>query len=573
LQLKATFDKKNEYAVRDIREGYLDLVSNDWAQINGDRVLYGQRRRIMNYIKYDVGLFEDEKTVAVDEWVTRDKSNFAQAVVMYQVPIPTISREGNVSWKNKKLADLWMDWCGKRVYESEVNEPDPARVDSTMFNRWTDLIINEQRALAFVQRRNWTREKCMEVLRPWINHNFHILADGNLEHYNYQQRWWARIIKKKIKNKTAILVMSDHGAGKSAVAERMVDIFGPVHACTISKSEELMGNFNDHLALKILCVCEEATYGGAKSNTGFLKHLITSGTIMKRAMYHPRVEIESRHNVIFFASMNKHVLPIETTERRMACFYPNPKFAGIQTTVAREYFDELFAVPAHLIAWFYYFEVDISTFSPPLDIPVTACTRDQKIHSIDSSARFILEVLQRNDNQQWNATYAGMTHANLFDAYEMWCEKQKLHTYHKQGMQAFMAHAKRHLEWGRSGKGMGLQNRLAAEIDLQRIRFSVTMNLPSFPTIDGEDEYINTQEATDPTETYGDLLMLKAAPSAEQIERVAKRRRVTFYDSCPRTCDGQHPEFIRKNEEGRLVRCAASDPQAISWHVYSSTAQ
>jgi hypothetical protein len=62
---------------------------------------------------------------------------------------------------------------------------------------------------------------------------------------------------------------------------------------------------------------------------------------------------------------------------RYACFYPNGKYAGIQTPEAKKHFDAVLNVPTPLIAYFHYFIWNMTTFSPRQDIPVTACTTDQ----------------------------------------------------------------------------------------------------------------------------------------------------------------------------------------------------
>jgi phage/plasmid-associated DNA primase len=167
-----------------------------------------------------------------------------------------------------------------------------------------------------VERRGWDNQRVLRELKPWLDHMFHIISDGYTSHFNYIMGWMSWVLVNKTKAGTGLLLMSDHGAGKSCVAEAYAEILGTTHACTLTKADELTGTFNSHLGFKNLIISEEATYGGSKKDQGNLKNIVTAKTMNIRPMYHPLMVMESRHNLIIISNLNRHVIPIEPTERR-----------------------------------------------------------------------------------------------------------------------------------------------------------------------------------------------------------------------------------------------------------------
>jgi hypothetical protein len=560
--------------IASLTQSYLELVQDDWVQINEKKVLYADRRLKYASLTKRGDMTEEETTVQFKEWVLRDKSNFLQAMSIYQVLVPKLKGAKKiVVWERKELPVLWLQWRGRTTFDRCVFQPKSENVKAGEFNLWTPYAVDEDNAWNFVKRRGWDRKRVLLELKPWLNHMFHIISDGYRNHFRYIISWKTWILRNKSKAGTALLLMSDHGAGKSCVAEAYAEILGPTHACTLTKADELTGTFNAHLGFKNLVISEEATYGGSKKDQGNLKNLVTAKTINIRPLYQSLMVMESRHNLIIISNLNRHVIPIEPTERRYACFYPNGKYAGIQTPEAKRHFDAVLNVPTPLIAYFHYFIWDMKDFNPRLDIPVTACTTDQKIKSIDNSSRFVLTKLQTMNANEWNNFTEFLTFPQFYAEFIGWCDEAKINSWQRETLQTFVDSTKRHLLVTRRRIGSGTQTDvfLVRNLARQRLAWATSIGLPKFPSL---------QRAIDPTaddgdeskeggQTYMDLVLDEGLSDDERdklIDRVAKRRRVTRKVGCPPTCNRKHPAFVHMTPSGDYEVCKKGDKGATRWH-------
>ena len=559
-------------------EDYLKLVKDDWVQINEKKVLYADRRLKHARLSKRGDMTETERTVTFTEWVTRDRSNFLQAMSIYQVNIPRLKgKNKTVVWEKKDMAEVWMRWKGRQTFDRVVFEPDETMVGKKEFNMWSPYAINEEYAQKFVQSRGMSKKDVLTKLKPWINHMFHIIADGDKSHFNYIMNWITWVLVKKTKAGTGILLMSDHGAGKSIMAETYAEILGSTHACTLTRSDELTGTFNAHLGFKVLVISEEATYGGSKKDTGHLKNLVTAKTINIRPLYHPLLVMNSRHNLIIISNLNRHVIPIEPTERRYACFYPNGKFSGIQTQAAKKYFEKVLNVPTPLIAYFHYFIWDMTGFNPRSDIPVTACTTDQKIKSADNSSRFVLTKLQTMTAEEWAQYSAVMTLPLLYEDFTRWCDESKINSWQRETMQTFVKSVKRHLLVARRNKVLdnGTYGKspvmLVRNLARQRLQWAASMGLKKFPSLH-EEVFIEEDdegEDEDEDQTFMDVVLEEGLSDTEReqkIQRSAKRRKTAYRRGCPPTCTGNHPSWVKMTSSGDYEICDSKSKGAIRWH-------
>jgi len=567
--------------VNSLRADYLDLVAADWVQINEKRVLYADRRTRHTNLPRRGDMTAEECNLVHTEWVTRDKNNFVQAMSAYQVLVPRLKgKKKEVIWETKDVVDLLLKWGRRQIFDRVVFEPDQSKVGPREFNLWSNFAIDEAAAKAFVRRRGWSDKRVLKELKPWLNHMFHIIADGYRSHFDYLMNWFTWIMRHKSKVGTALLVMSDHGAGKSVVLEMYAEILGFLHACTLTKSDELTGTFNAHLGFKILVISEEATYGGTKKDQGHLKSLVTAKSINIRPLYHPMLTMVSRHNLVVISNLGRHVLPIDATERRYACFYPSSKYAGIQTAAAKKHFDALLDIPPQLIAYFHYFiwnSGQFAQFNPRMDIPVTACTADQKIKSIDNSARFILTKLQTTSRDEWSVETEFMTIPQLFAEFSEWCDKNRVGTWQRASIQSFVKSVKRHLLITRRdfGDSSGMTACLVRNLPRQRLAWAVSMGLPRFPSLvpleedgDTHSDEESDEEAPNLT-TYMDVCLddgLSDDEKEKKIERLSKRRRITRDPGCPVGCNKKHPKYVKMSRGGEYEVCDETDEGATRWH-------
>lgn len=526
---------------------YMAIVEPHWVKIAEKKIIFGEKRRRVTKIKGYPSLTDEERTAVQAEWITREKAQFIQSVEDIQVVWPTIGKK-SIKTKVIPLVELWIKWPGKRRFNHLVNNPNPEEVTDGEFNQWSPFAIDEARALKFVRSRGWSDEECIRQLKPWLDHCKDILADGSDTNFDYQQNWFTWVLQKKRKAGVALLVMSDHGAGKSCVADYFATILGPLHACTLTKGTQLTGDFNSHLGFKTLVISEEATYGGDKSSQGYLKNLITADQIMMRPLYHPMIAVDSRHNIFVISNMNRHTVPIEPTERRYACFNANNKFAGVQTQEAETYFTAFRQTPPHLVAWYYYHYRKLGNFNPRKDIPITNATSDQKIRSLDTFGRFVMNTLQTQPQTNWEHGWAPMTRAEWHTNYLEWCNVNTVRNFDRLSLNDVATMLDKYLKstiLKQRINGFYQKRRkifaLHKDIEVQKQSFAKALGLARFPEL-GED---GNQDAK------------HYKPFTNVFE--PQKCGWSF-------CNSNHRPYIRKNKQGCWVACNRGDPGATDWH-------
>ncbi len=568
-------DQSVEPIVVEYLASLCSLVVDHWVQVNESKVLYAEKRKKITHLKHRPGMDPCDRKIVGFEWITRDKSNFMQAVGQYPVKVPKLSAKGKLSFTNGQLVDVWLSHPDKVVYHKLTFQPDPDMVGEGEFNVWTGYAINERLAKAYVAKRGLSDDDVLTQVKPWVDHMFHIIGNGNKENFGWIMNWLTCILLNKAKTGTACLLMADHGAGKSIVADLYSSIMGPSYACTLTRSDELTGTFNAHLMTKVLVVSEECTYGGTKKDQGLLKNLVTAPTINVRPLYHPMMVLESRHNLLVISNKNRHVLPIEEKERRYACFYPSSRYSGIQTDEAKAYFDTVMSVSPYLVAYLHYFIWNLpDRWNPRANIPVTECTVDQKFRSVSSATRFILTWLQTTSKERWTAEARDLTIEQAHDRYTEWCEKHKVVTWERESIQSFVGTLKRHLLLTRRRLSPTSREwRLVSNLKKQHLRFATSMGLHKFPMLGG-DGCDDPPQPPDLPPSHHQTLMdvvldggMSIDQKEERIDHVATVARMRPH--CPVGCDGAHPAFIRSTHEGPLEACLETDERAVRYHLYA----
>ena len=584
--------ERGEISELEYPKSILEIIGDNWVQINESKVLYGEKRTTFGRIPERPGMDAEDQQVVRMEYILRDEKNMRRAQ-LFTVQTPRLTKKGEVEWKPKKLFDLWIDWEDRKVYNGVVSESEEINVVPGNLNIWTPFDIDEIRAKEYMERHGYSKTEGFRLIEPWLQHVYKIIAAGNLSHFRYIMSWLTFILKKKTKTGVALLLMSDHGAGKSLFADMYCDIMGPTHAVTLQRGSELLSTFNEHLAHKILVVSEEATYGGQPKDKGFLKNIITASQFNLRPMFHSVQRTVSHHNLWANSNRNEHVLAVAPTERRYVCFNPSDIFSGIQTARAKKYFKTLREVSPFVIAWYHYFHWDIKEFSPRLCIPVTEATEDQKIRSLSKASRFILETLQACSKETWSAVWGEKGVKEAYLDYTQWCQFHSIHTYQRASLHEFKEVALRHLQLMRKKRkgadGKWRESRTDSvfhpDLDVQKMHFTVSLQLSKFPSLEPlqtvtaaeEEKEQSSQPSQREYGSLGELLDDGDISDHEQetIAPIISKRHKILETPCPRDCDGKHPQFVRKDPRtGEYSKCSAVSIGAIEYHLaIESTAQ
>jgi hypothetical protein len=284
--------------------------------------------------------------------------------------------------------------------------------------------------------------------------------------------------------------------------------------------------------------------------------------------------------------MFQSVLPIAATERRYACFYADNRYSGIQNDRIAQYFKEVRAVPSYLVAWLHYFKLAkyMSGFDPRA-IPVTQATTDQKVRSLDSTTRFILNILQTSTPDEWKANFAPMTLPQWHAHYTKWAKDESLSAWSIMTLQAFSEVMQtllrpklvRIMDNGRRTSDRS-QFALSPDLIIQRITFSNALQLTEFPQLSVTPEDAGDDGAPDveedgfvtPKSTCILSLMLDDDISEDEREdqasQLAKRKRAET-KSCPAPgCHGRHASHYRLNRHGAFIPCSSRSPGAFPYH-------
>lgn len=207
--------------------------------------------------------------------------------------------------KKKPIAELWLRSPGRRTFSGITFAPNGSAT-SNYFNLWTGWGV---KPLSGSVAHNGLR------CRRFLHHLKYNVCRGNKQHFRYLLTWAADMFQRPLAKPGVALVMRGmKGTGKSKVADVLRELVG-VHAVKISNAKHLIGNFNKHLADKLLIVAEESFWAGRRSDEGPLKDLITAPSMLMEAKGVDAVEVPSLCRIIMVTN-DEWAVPASSDERR-----------------------------------------------------------------------------------------------------------------------------------------------------------------------------------------------------------------------------------------------------------------
>lgn len=221
------------------------------------------------------------------------------------VPMEVIGKGGQAAIKHVPVAELWLKSAERRQYEGVTFAPANNAPDC-YYNLWSGFAFEPLDCGIFT-----AGMKCRRLLK----HMKYILCAGNSEHFRYLLAWAADMLQDPDNKKGVALVMRGlKGTGKSTFAEALASLLGR-HSIKISHMRHLTGNFNRHLADKLLVLAEESYWAGDKTDEGPLKDMITSDRMTIEAKGVDAVEMPSLCRLIMITN-NEWAAPATADERR-----------------------------------------------------------------------------------------------------------------------------------------------------------------------------------------------------------------------------------------------------------------
>ena len=231
------------------------------------------------------------------------------------------------------------------------------------------------------------------------NHILDVVACGDQKKADFILDWCAHMVQRPWeKPGVALVLRGKKGTGKTLLTELIVRCIGDRNALVTANGKQLFGQFNWHLADKLLIIAEEAFFVGNHELNDRLKHLLTGDTFEAEQKFGQRVNMKSMHRVIMASNHDQVVAATDDERRFVVCDVSDDKrgddayFAPLVKVVKGH--DE-----ATLAAFMHHLQTrDISNFKPERAAR-SAGKRDlarQKLLGLEPPLQWLLEVTHRD---------------------------------------------------------------------------------------------------------------------------------------------------------------------------------
>ncbi|MBZ9996584.1 primase-helicase family protein [Mesorhizobium sp. BH1-1-4] len=254
------------------------------------------------------------------------------------------------------------------------------------------------------------------VAGDWMSfqrHVFHVICNGDMRLFRFFMGWMADLFQSPAtKPGTALLLHGLKGTGKSLFTVPLHQILGLGNSVKVNNRKHLTGNFNAHMAGKLLVTAEESFWGGDKEADSSLKDQITSEVVLLENKFADPVPTRDSRRFIIISNA-KSVVRATPDERRYAATVVSDARIGdaayFDALAADIYGGKTASAMLHDLL-----ELDISD----IDLrrpPKTAALIGQIINALPADERWIRGVLQ-------SGSFTGAASMDLLDerTSEMW---------------------------------------------------------------------------------------------------------------------------------------------------------
>jgi hypothetical protein len=279
------------------------------------------------------------------------------------------SSAGSV-WKNSPL---------RREYEQIGYWPGGHNVPAKTYNLW----------------QGWGIQPAAGNLDIIAVHILTVIAAGDDKKAAFIFDWCAHMVQRPLeKPGVALVLRGKKGTGKTILTQLIARCIGARNALVTADGKRLLGQFNWHLADKLLIVAEEAFFVGNRELNDRLKHLLTGEDFEAEQKFGQRVSMKSMHRVIMASNHDQVVAATDDERRFVVCDVSDHKrgddayFAPLIKIIRGQDDATLAAFMHHLLTR------DISNFKPERAARAVG-KRDlarQKLLSLEPPLQWLLEV-------------------------------------------------------------------------------------------------------------------------------------------------------------------------------------
>lgn len=260
-------------------------------------------------------------------------------------------------------------------------------------------------------------DKCKLML--W--HIENVICSSNKINYNYFIGWLAHMIQKPWeKPGVAVVLRSEgRGTGKSTVDDVFLKKVLGRASLTTNKSSHILGNFNSHMADKILMVLEEAVFAGNPEAGAILNDLITRDRTSIERKHMDIIEVKSCMRIMTMTN-SEWAVPVVKDERRYFVLdvseikkQDRKYFGALRDDMKNGGVEQLLA---------YLQNYDISDFDVRA-VPFTDALKGQVSLSLSTENKFILDVLTDGVVGDYNVFDGGVPTQDIYTEYQNYQSK------------------------------------------------------------------------------------------------------------------------------------------------------
>jgi hypothetical protein len=314
--------------------------------------------------------------------------------------------------KLKPAHEIWREHKNRKVISKLVFHPEKTYQDESIFNLWAGFPMKEN---------DVEGEPSLTLEMIFVS-----LCNRDERKFNWLLDWLAHIIQCPYKKPSVVpILLGEQGTGKGILNEKiMAKILGPLFT-QVKSSHELTGNFNSHLAMKLLINVDEATWRGNKTEDGILKNLIGSANLSVEEKFKGRYTIDDFARFII-TSNNDEAVAIEMGNRRYCVIETGKEWA--KKTEKYQPLLNAIEYDAEAEKFFNFLKArDISRFNPFDILENNTAGLVSKIASEGVVSEFWFDVLFENPRPILNNT--GLSRAKTYDCFRAFVKE--VSTYEK----------------------------------------------------------------------------------------------------------------------------------------------
>lgn len=358
------------------------------------------------------------KTTILNEFVNPDSGNHevsqsgeADLKLRYKNKTEIVGQSANGKAVEKTHAEIWLEHPERREYEGIGFFP--RGTPSGYYNLFRGFPVTPVTGDCSL----------------YLMHVRDVICRANEELFEYLIRWMAHALQRPWElPEVAIVIRGKQGTGKTTMVDYLGKLFGQ-HFITVTGMKQVTGQFNGHLADKLLVCANEAIWGGDKVGEGVLKALITDSSSTIEYKFKDLIVIPNYKRLIVTTN-ESWAVPIGVDDRRYVVLDVSDAYKE-----DKAYFSALISQMENggtQALMEYLLSIDLDEFEVR-NAPYTSSSFDIKLKSADPVFEFLFECLSDQLLPDYDLEWRPQVlQSDFYKAYKSWCADNKVSHPHAQ---------------------------------------------------------------------------------------------------------------------------------------------